>query len=171
MSDQPATERTGRVWVWPAIVVVLLVMQIVISGAAFVIATSDPAFAVEEDYHDKALNWDDTVAAREASAALGWKAAVRVGEIDASGQRAVVVTLTDANAAPLAGAEVELIAFHHARAAEKLRAKLTPISGGIYAAKLAMPRDGWYEFRLVARRGESQFATIVKQNIGEVESP
>lgn len=152
----PESQRPPRRggWIWPAIVIGLLSMQVGICGVSVYLATSDSSFAIEPDYYRKAVHWDQTRAAQRAGAALGWRMRLTVEpRCDEFGRRLVDLSLVDSGGAALEGARVEAIAFHHARANARQRIELAPQDGGRFSALAPLRRAGLWEFRVRAQRG------------------
>lgn len=156
-----------KLHLFPGIVFGLLGLNGAIVGVTLYLAHSDASFAVEPDYYQKALTWDETAAKLERSIALGWTAAVEAGDPGAPG-RHVSVRLTDSAGAPIDGAAVSLVAFHNARAAEQIRCEL-PSAGterpGVYTAQIPADRAGLWEFRITAARGGDEFAAVVRMEL------
>jgi nitrogen fixation protein FixH len=150
---------------FPGIVFGLLGLNVSIVGFTLYLAYSDRSFAVEPDYYQKAIGWDDTAAALERSIALGWTATFQTGDVGALG-RNVSLTLADRVGAPIESAAVSLVAFHNARAAQQLRCDLSP-SGrpGVYTAQLDLARPGLWEFRITATRGPDVFTAVVRREL------
>jgi nitrogen fixation protein FixH len=130
------------------------------------IATRDPSFAVEPNSYKKALGWDASAARLRASQQLGWTASLQVEpNADITGQRRVVCRITDKNGVAVVGASVQLLAFHHARAADRVQVSLKPEQDGSYSVKLPMKRAGLWECRIMAKRGDELFSTVVMQEV------
>lgn len=152
----PESQRPPRRggWIWPAIVIGLLSMQVGICGVSVYLATADRSFAIEPDYYRKAVAWDQTRAAQRAGATLGWRMRLTVEpQCDEFGRRLVELSLVDSAGAAVEGAQVEAIAFHHARANERQRIELPSQGGGRFAATAPLRRAGLWEFRVRAQRG------------------
>jgi nitrogen fixation protein FixH len=152
---------------WPLLIVGLLALQVAL-GAFFVWrAVSDPSFAVEEDYYEKAVQWD---AHREQAARnrdLGWVLTETVVPPPAAGTDATLqVSIHDAEGGPVAGARVHVEAFHNVRAGRVLRADLEEIEPGRYAAPLPMRRPGLWEVRTAADRGGDHFTHVGRLHLG-----
>ena len=60
---------------WPVIIVSALAIHAVASLVVVLIAVSDPSRAVETDYYQKALRWDDKKAQDARNLSLGWSLA------------------------------------------------------------------------------------------------
>lgn len=145
-------------WHWMVLVGFLMAIVLVANLILIYFATSDPSFAVEEDYYQKALDWDERRAQQAANAALGWTVSFDVARArNPDGTVEVRTRLEDAAGMPVRDAAVRIEAFHNARAAHVLRARLEEDPNGGYVAKLPLRRPGLWEFRLEAQRGESRF--------------
>ena len=157
MSENNSTnvESNARSWIWPMIVVSLLLLQIVISGSAAYFALSDPSVAIEPDYHNKAINWDARLARRD----LEWNADINVPSTsDSIDQHEVTITLTDKEGQTLTGAQMEVTAFPHARANQRQVVKFhDEDKSGRYRATMRLPRAGIWEFRVFAKHNDSVF--------------
>ncbi len=163
-TDPPG--QPGRWWVWPAIVVGLLLMNVTMCFTAVYLSQLDRSHAILPDYYQRAVDWDRSAAARRASAALGWTAAFSFGDaVSILGERAVTLHLTDRDGRPVDDADVRLHYFHHARGAERFDGRLNRLSPGVYIASLPMRRAGLWEFEIVAARGDQTFLDTQQQRI------
>lgn len=140
---------------WPLFIVGLLAAQILLGVFFFWQATSDPSFAVEEDYYQKAVEWDSKMAQDRANTKLGWNAQVTVGPGDPT---TLAVILLDSHGEPISGVQVSIETFHNVRAGDILRAVLSETaSPGTYSADLPMTRPGIWEVRITAVRAGATF--------------
>ncbi|HEX6986448.1 MAG TPA: FixH family protein, partial [Planctomycetaceae bacterium] len=158
-------ERTAKL-VWVGVVAGFLTLELVMCLVAATLAAGDPSFAVVPGYHEQALHWDETVAARRASDALGWTADVTATEADALGRRSLTVTLRDRRGQAVSGAAVEAELFHHARAGEVRTVPFAEAAAGTYETTTEMRRDGLWELRLSARRGDDRFVRARSIELG-----
>ena len=145
--------------IWPFIIVGLLGLSVVAESIKMVYATNDPAFAVEPDYYNKAVHWDEAQAARAASEALGWRAVLEAGREE------LLVRLFDRDGEPLSGAEVQVEAFHNARANRVVKGALAPAGPGLYAMTHPFGRPGIWEYRVVAERNGERFLLTTQEEI------
>lgn len=153
-------------WHWPLILAGLMAIALIANFTLLFLATSDPSFAVEADYYDKATHWDDKRAQDARNERLGWSLALDVGTTaDAVGNRTLRVTLADDDGAPLPDATVDVEAFHNARAAAVLDGELRAIGDGVYEIALPVRRPGVWEFRFVAERGGERFTRAVQRDV------
>lgn len=166
---------------WPGMVCSIIGLSLTISMSTLRFATGDPSVAAEESYYEKAMRWDEFAELRDRSAALGWSASVQIqklstsepvragvetesstavlGDVKPIPQREIRITLVDAGGAPLHGATVKAFCFHHARRAETFTVELGESKPGVYTGGAAMPREGLYEVRIDATRGDDRFFT------------
>jgi len=135
-------------WQWPLAVVLL---GAVVIGANLILAymaVSDPSFAVEQDYYQKALAWDDKREQDRVNAELGWTLDFEFAPARSpDGTLQLTARLVDTTGRPIPDAQIALETFHNARAARILRATLTPGGDGTYATGLLVRRPGLWEFR------------------------
>jgi nitrogen fixation protein FixH len=158
--SEDKTKRT----LWPYVPVVLLGTMI---GGLLVlarVASDDPSFAVERDYYAKALAWDATREQERENERLGWRLDVETLR-GGPGSVELVARLVDQSGAQVERAELQVEAFHNARAAHVLAARLAETDVA-YRAELPIERAGIWELRFTARRGSDKFTQIVRAEIG-----
>ncbi len=143
---------------WPGLVIALLTMSVVAMTTTMMLAVSDPAFAIVEDYEAKASAWNETSAALHESAKLGWEATIEFDDdVNALNERTVLITLINDDGDPVSNATVQASAFHPARSAHKIILEFTEVQPGVYTARFAPRREGLWDFALTASRGKDQF--------------
>jgi nitrogen fixation protein FixH len=142
---------------WPGIIISALVIHVLVSLGTVWIATSNPSYAVEEDYYQKSLTWDAKRAQDRRNAELGWAVGINVRPAAAGSPALLELTLTAADDTPVEAAQVSVETFHNARANEILRVVMDEALGGRYEARLPMRRSGIWEFRVTAVRGDDSF--------------
>jgi len=153
-------------WKWPAIVIALLATHVLACMFFIYLATSNPSFAVEEDYYRKAMHWDERRAQERRNAELGWTAELEVLPAPSVARDPILqLRLGDGRGAPVDGATVAAEAFFNARADRILRHGLEAQGDGVYSAQLPMRRPGRWEFRLVVERGEDRFTAVQTQHV------
>jgi nitrogen fixation protein FixH len=148
-----------RGWIWPVLLVALLVVGVGANLVLLVVATGDPSFAVERDYYRKGMEWDRTLAQRQADARLGWTLSCEVhgGTVE--------VALRGAAGAPVPGATVSLEGFHNARATQIVTAVLADAGEGTYRARAPIARPGLWELRFRAVRGNDVYTQTVAYEV------
>jgi nitrogen fixation protein FixH len=143
---------------WPYVIAGALALHVAASLIFVYVATSNPSYAVEEDYYAKSVAWDATRAQARVNADLGWALAVAANPPSAPGEQPVLeVRLSDAAGAPVDGAAVAVEAFHNVRSHDIIRAPLEGAGNGLYRAALPMRRDGRWELRFTVDRGTDHF--------------
>lgn len=158
--------RVGRLWAWaPALLLGGLL------GAQLIVLTRvlhDPSFALEPDYYQKAVSWDEERARERQSRALGFQATASV-RAAASGAT-LLLWLVNAQGEPVTGARLNVTAFHNARAAEVFTLSAREVSPGEYVAELGSSRPGAWELRVTARRAEEYFERTLRVELSPLES-
>jgi len=163
-SDIQAANRRAA-WRWGGLIVGLLGLQVTGGVTAVVLSSNDPTVGIVPDYHQKALHWDDEVALREASRALGWKC--DVSQIDeASTVAGLRVTITDRDTTPVELAEGELTIYRHARASEVSRVRLPAGVIGMIKLDSCFDADGLWQVSIdVTDRNGNRFVHSSELNI------
>lgn len=129
-------------------IVALLSLNIIVVTITVIFATSDPSAAVEPDYYNKALAWDEDRADRRDPAEDGYDLAIQLvpaGDRISSGQ--VVVALNHIGQ-PVEHAQMEAEIFHYARSGDRQNITLAEHAPGVYAADADLRRNGNWEVRL-----------------------
>jgi nitrogen fixation protein FixH len=155
-----------RAYFWPGFIIALLSGQVIMLSGMVYIATSDLSFAVEPDYYQKGLHWDDIAAQRQQNEELGWKIAVEFGDPSgALAERELRCVLTDRDGAALDGAFVDMVAFPHSRGSERELVMLEPAGDGVYTADMRFQKKGLWEFRFVVRRDPEVFTHVERTDV------
>lgn len=173
MSDAAPAERPDRAWlVWGGIVFGLLGLAIATQLVLVMFAISEPSVAVEPDYYQKALSWNEQREQAALNNTLGWRLELRAGAVrtDQVGARVreLWVTLSDSAGARLDGAQVRLTAFHKARRRQVLEATFVA-QGGRYLALLPVRRAGLWELRFQVERGGSRFTQVLEPDLPGID--
>jgi hypothetical protein len=95
--------KKGSLWPW--VIGGALVLHVIGSLVVVAIATSDSSYGVEEDYYQKAVNWDEKRAQDRTNAELGWSLEFEVAPPQRPGEQPTMnVRLVDSAGATLTGA-------------------------------------------------------------------
>jgi nitrogen fixation protein FixH len=144
---------------WPVLVAIVFLSNIALATWVIVKANSDPSFAVEDDYYEKALNWNDEIDQRERNAELGWTVTVEgQPRIAGGGWCDLRLRIVDRDGAPISGAQVKMEAMPVARGDDKHLVALDEVLPGSYVARLENARFGRWQLRVHIDRGEDVFA-------------
>ncbi len=159
-----ADERRRKGHFWPFLIVGLLALAIGANVAMVVLATSDPTFAVEPDYYQKALAWDGTMAQENANQALGWRLEAGCG----SGPNAswVVAALRGRDGELLPGATVAVEAFQGANSGRRVAGPLAARDDRRYEGTLDRLEPGMWELRFTITRGAETYTHTLRQVCG-----
>jgi nitrogen fixation protein FixH len=151
----PNAQSRGRAW--PFAIAGILLAGIASNAAFVVLASSDPAAAVEPDYYRKAVAWDEEMAQEKRNIALGWSAhaALYPGAQGTVGR--LELTLADSLGQPLTGATIQALVMHNARAAAVQTVALRDDGAGHYTARVRADRPGLWEIRLSVERDTQRF--------------
>jgi nitrogen fixation protein FixH len=173
-----------RSWTWPLIIATLLVGHVGTVLFFVLLATSRPSVAIEKDYYEKALRWDERLAQERHNQELGWQIEIVVepalrrdepNEHDGApmseppegsgGLSRLLAYLMDAEGRPLGRAMVRVEAFHNARAARVLDASLLENERGCYAALLPMRRSGLWELRFTVESNGDRYTQTLRKHL------
>jgi hypothetical protein len=150
-------------WAW--VPVGLLSAMFLGLGTLTYIAVSDPHFALEPDYYDKAVHWDRAQALARESASTGLKVTVDRLIRSSDGSVALRLRLVDRDARPVVGASVAVEAFPNAFANRVERLALSEVAPGVYVGRLPRAVLGVWELRLTATSGTLRFRQVVRQDV------
>ena len=142
---------------WPVAVALILGTCVAANIWIIRVANADPSFAVEADYYQKALRWDDELAQRERNRALGWEITPTLSSISPDSGAELRVSLRDRTGAPLSGAEIKVQAMHNTRAGDPFDGVLKGAGSGDSMARLPLKRPGIWELRFDVRQGTDLF--------------
>ncbi len=155
--DPEKSRATRSAWLWGSVVVAFLILQLIIGGLAFNLATGDPSVAVVPDYHERAINWDDEVARRKRSEQLGWKSAVQWGDISSrASRREFAIEVVDSDGKAVTGGEASVRFYHHTRGVDVATMTLQEHSPGKYGAELPMAKPGLWDIEFSLSRGQDE---------------
>ena len=142
--------------VWPFVIAGALGLHVVGSLVMVYFATSNESYAVEPDYYQKALAWNDKRAQDRHNAELGWQLEFTVEPVPVGQDPIMRVGLTTLDGEPITDASISVEAFANARRDDVLTAGLVGSESG-YQTALPMRRNGLWEFRITVTRGDDLF--------------
>ncbi|MCA9021383.1 MAG: FixH family protein [Planctomycetaceae bacterium] len=151
VSDTEQSAETLARWTWCGVIFSLLGVQILISGVAVFLATSDPSNVIVEGYYEQALSWDEHRLTQAKSDSLGWKSKVIFEKSPGLLEKPrLEIALLDASRQPVAACQMEGELFHHARAGDVYKVRFVETRPGHYAALVPIQQPGLWELSLVA---------------------
>jgi nitrogen fixation protein FixH len=140
---------------WPVGIVTALGLTVFGNIWVAVIAKDDPSFAIEENYYQRALQFDAQRGVEQRSDRLGWSLVLEHGTASAAGTM-LTVRLADSTGAPIADAAVQVRLTRVARSQQSFPVTLTA-AGGAYTAQVPVDAAGLWDVALEARRGPARF--------------
>ena len=166
MTDDSQTTTAGRsMWAWvPAL---LLGSMFVGLGAMAYVAIDDPHFALEPDYYDKAVHWDQSQAEARASATTGLHVQLAPLVTTGDGSIDIEVHVTGPDTGPFTGAQVELSAFPNAYAKHVQKLSLRETAPGVYAGRLTRGVLGLWELRFGVTREAVRFREVLRIDVAK----
>jgi nitrogen fixation protein FixH len=147
---------------WPIGITAVLATTVAANIWVARIASDDPSFAIEQDYYQKAIAWDSTLAQARRNATLGWRLTPALGPIGTTGGARLSARLTDSTGAPISGASVRVSALQVARANDVHEVTLAAAGAGEYDAQLDARLPGQWELRFDVRSGSTHFTDIAR---------
>ena len=146
---------------WALVPVGLLVSSVVGFTWMALVAVRDPNFALEPDYYQKALHWDQTQGQAATNQRLAYRFSVLpIVTLDASGRATFWLKLVDSSGRPIRGARVLAEAFPNAFSGEISNLTFQEHESGSYSATVAAKRAGVWELRLAAENGTDRATAI-----------
>ncbi|HEX6313521.1 MAG TPA: FixH family protein [Gemmatimonadaceae bacterium] len=146
-----------RGMMWPVAVATILGLTVAANIWVIRIANADPSFAVEENYYERGVHWDDEMAQRSRNRELGWTLDASLTPIEAGRGAALSIALRDSVVGPIENASVVVRALHVARANSPVEVTLSPTGAGHYEAMVPLERAGLWELRFEVQRGADRF--------------
>ena len=122
----------------------------------FHVAGDPAALVVEQDYYQKGLRYDSTMAQERLNTQLGWTVVPVITALPAGGAD-LRVDVRDATGTPLIGATVTVVATHNVIANVPTTATLADRGNGSYDAHLSLPRAGVWELNFAVLQGGHKF--------------
>lgn len=155
--------KDGKYWPW--IIFLFLAGGVAANISMLIIAINDPSFAIEENYYQKAVEWDKKMAQDRLNKRLGWSLAFVATPTASKRQKSpLCVRLQDKAGKALTDAQIDVVAFHNARAMKRHRTTLKQ-DKQVACAILPMHRGGLWEFRFVAKRGSDRFTKTLRASL------
>lgn len=130
-------------------------------------ATSDPSFAVEARYYQKASLFEEELARRSASRKLGWHIEVLEFRRTGAGALALTARLTDRQGTPLSSVRLSVEALANLRSAAVQHRDTQTDADGRAEWQLDAGAPGLWELRFVARSADDTFVQSVRVDLAE----
>jgi len=154
---------------WPFAIVGLLGLNMAVVGVTVFYATSDRSLAIEPNYYQKALAWDRTRIQDTRNTQLGWTLTLKSDRTD-SNNALLSVELRDKGGSSIDDANIEVIAFHNSRAAERSTTLLASRGEGRYVGTMPADRDGVWHYRVTIHHGTDLFTDEFERSLTTADS-
>ena len=146
-------------YMWPALVVGLLLFNITASMTILYFAKSDGGPEIIPDYYEQSVNFNDQMLATEASAKTGWSVEVSLG--DEFGELIVV----DADGQPLVDLEGTITFYRPERAQAQGMAKLSASSPGHYRFQNIAHKSGLWDLAVELQGTEGVYINRFRKSV------
>lgn len=162
--NAPSTKSSRHFWAW--VPVLLLGSMLAGLGVLTAIAVDDPHFALEPNYYDKAVRWDEARAAARRSSETGLTIEL-APLLESSGVAEIQLELRDRDDQLVPGALVEVEAFPNAYASRIERVTLREVAPGRYTGELRRAVHGLWELRVRATSGDARFQQVLRRDMAK----
>ena len=160
LSPKPQVKQSAR---WALVPVGLLACSVVGLSWMALVAVRDPNFALEHDYYQKAIHWDQAQAQAADNQRLAYRFSVPPNvPLDKSGHASIELKLSDRAGHPVSGARVVAEAFPNAFSDEIVQLTFSEREPGVYTASVKAGRAGLWELRLAMDSGIEHATAIVR---------
>lgn len=162
MNDPSLASKAGSFWAW--VPVLLLGSMFIGLGTLAYVAIDDPNFALEPNYYDKAIHWDQSQADARASRALGLQLTLAPLLVDGNGHVPLTLAITDRANLPVLGATVQVEAFPNAFASRIETLTLRETAPGVYTGRLGHGLSGLWELRVALKHGATTYHEVLRRD-------
>ena len=143
-------------WYFVAFFVVLAAMD----GVFVYLATSSHTGVVADNAYERGLAYNETIAAAEESAALGWQA-----ELELVGSE-LQLKISGSDGAPVNDALVNALVSRPTQSGYDFNVPFVPESAGSYSGEAAFPLDGLWNVRVFVEWKQQQFQISKRLVVG-----
>lgn len=156
--EQQLERRAKRFWV--SFVVAFLGLQLLIGGVAVYLSFGKNSVAVVPNYHQAALNWDETKNSRSAADRKQWKLELLASDVaDDRGIRAMELFVHDSNQIAIDKLVISGHLYHHAQASVVQPIEFQSVGEGRYLALPAMGQAGLWQVELAIQGADEPITT------------
>lgn len=148
---------------WALVPVGLLVCSVIGLSWMAIVAVRDPNFALERNYYQKAIDWDQTQAQAADNQRLGYRFSLPPAvRFDKLGRASVSVRIVDRAGHPVSGARLVAEAFPNAYSDRIVQLSFREDEPGNYSAPVSEGCAGLWELRLSMDTGAEHVTAIVR---------
>jgi hypothetical protein len=146
---------------WALVPVVLLASSFFGVGGMAVVAIRDPNFALEPDYYQKALHWDQVQAQAATNQRFGYIFSAPPSiALDRQGHASLELKINARNGRRVTGARVTASGFPNAYSEDISQLHFSERVPGVYTAPITARHVGLWEFR-VSMDSAADHATVI----------
>lgn len=151
---------------WALVPVALLLSSALGVGSMAFIATRDPHFAIETDYYQKAIRWDEAQSQAAVNRQLGYVIELpAVIAFDSDGRVTLDLSIRDAHGQPVTGVRLTGNAFANAYSAKLVRLQFEEQLAGHYRAQISVNHRGQWVFQLIGKTQGQSFTSDVRADL------
>jgi FixH len=166
LAASPSTPKERGSARWALVPVVLLASSFFGVGGMAVVAIRDPNFALEPDYYQKALHWDQVQAQAANNQRFGYTFSAPPSiALDGHGHASFEVKIKARNGREVTGARVIAIAFPNAYSEEVSPLQFSERVPGVYTAPVSARHAGLWEFRLSMDSAADHATVILRSDL------
>ena len=148
---------------WALVPVGLLASSFFGVGWMAIIAVRDPSFALEPDYYQKAIHWDQAQAQAANNERLGYAFSVPGAVVsDSRGLATLQLKINDRSGRAVRGAHVSATAFPNAFSEDISQIQFNQRAPGVYEAPVKVRHAGLWEFRVTMDDGADHVTTVLR---------
>lgn len=160
MTDELRAEKLAKRF-WISLVLLLMGLQVAIGGAAVSVITGENGPVVMPDYHQAALDWDQTQRTLGAIKELGWTITLEPGQIvDGNGNRVLRASVVDQAGDGIDGLQWSARAYHHARGHNVVSFEMQSLKTGTYQALAPMTAPGLWHLELKTSLDQKRLVSV-----------
>jgi nitrogen fixation protein FixH len=153
---------------WPIGIVSVIAAFLAGDAIMVTMATRDPTFGVEENYYQRAVQYDQQRSADLRTTTAGWTVRIEIADVPFPDMpRRVDVRITDSAGRPVDGVAGRLTAIRPADVRLRNGGDLiaVPDQSGLYRLLLKVPVQGLWEFDLAAVKSGEPYHAVVRQDV------
>jgi hypothetical protein len=148
---------------WALAPVVLLATSSFGVGGMAIVAIVDPNFALEPDYYQKAIHWDQVQIQAANNQRLGYTfSAPAVIVLDHRGQASFELRVTGHDGHSVTGARLTATGFANAYSEEASDLQFSELTPGVYSAPIRARHAGLWELRISMDSGADHATAVLR---------
>jgi FixH protein len=148
---------------WALVPVALLASSLFGVGGMALVAVRDPNFALEPDYYQKAIHWDQVQAQAANNQRSGFQVlAPAVIVLDKQGRATLKLEIKSQSGHAVTGAHVIATGFPNAYSEDISPLQFSEQTPGVYLAPIQARHVGLWEFRVALDSGADHVTAVVR---------